>query len=107
MIDQRRRVRVAGSVFGRTVLLLLGISALFFVADAVEVPWMEGLADKGTGTLIAVAAMGAGAMLLFLTAMLRRCREARFAAAAGWALSLLPAAGLLVAGYDYSYCPAC
>ena len=98
---------MAISVFGRTMLLLLAISAFFFVAFVVEVPWMERLGSKGTGTLIAVSGMGASAMLLFLAAMLVRFRDAKLAAAAGWALSLLPAAALIMAGYDYSYCPGC
>jgi hypothetical protein len=107
MMDGKQRVRVAGSVFGRTMLVLLSIAAFFYVAFVVEVRWMENLADNGTGTLIAVSALGAGFMLLFLAVMLVRFRDAKLAAALGWALTLLPAVGLFVAGYDLSYCTYC
>ncbi|MEV0899888.1 hypothetical protein [Actinoplanes sp. NPDC049802] len=103
MISEERGLRVTASVFGRTLLVVAGALPFFYLAAAAEVGWMEGLADDGTGPVIGTALTWSVLLALFLGAMLYRFRGAKVAAATGWGLSLLPAAGLFALLYTYMY----
>ncbi|MFC4069078.1 hypothetical protein [Actinoplanes subglobosus] len=104
MHGDEQGLRVTASVFGRTMWVIAGAVPFFYLAAAAEVEWMENLADNGTGSVYATAGLWAIFLVLFLGAMMWRFPKARPAALAGWALSLLPAAGLAVWGYSLVYC---
>ncbi|MEU4155020.1 hypothetical protein [Actinoplanes sp. NPDC026670] len=93
-------MRVTASVFGRTMWVVAGAIPFWYTAYASEVAWMEDLTENGTGTVFATAGLWAVFLVLFLAAMLWRFPRARTAAVAGWALSLLPAAALVVWAYS-------
>ncbi|BEL08422.1 hypothetical protein Q0Z83_066130 [Actinoplanes sichuanensis] len=100
MHGDEQGMRVTASVFGRTMWVIAGAVPFWYMAHGAEVAWMENLTDDGTGTVYATAGLWAIFLVLFLGAMLWRFPRARTAAVAGWALSLLPAAGLAVWAYS-------
>jgi len=87
--------------------VLAGAIPFFYLAAAGENEWIDSLAGNGTGAVYATAGLWAIFLVLFLAAMLWRFPRARLAAAGGWLLSLLPAAGLVVWGYSLLYCATC
>lgn len=99
--------RVTASVFGRTMLVVAAAVPFWFVTAGAETAWMENLNSDGTGFVLGTVYTWAPLMLLFLAAMLWRFPRARLAAAAGWTLSLLPAAGLIALGWSYELCTNC
>ncbi|MBO3736751.1 hypothetical protein [Actinoplanes flavus] len=103
MIGDERGLRVAASVFGRTLWVIAGAVPFFYMVAGAEVAWMERLSDNGTGSVIGTALIWAVLLALFLGAMLFRFRGARIAAVSGWALSLLPAVGVFALLYGYMY----
>ncbi|WP_328470952.1 hypothetical protein OHA21_05965 [Actinoplanes sp. NBC_00393] len=102
-----RELRVTASVFGRTLWVVAAAIPFFYLAAATENEWMESLSADGVGSLYATAGTWAFFLLAFLPVMLWRFPRARLAATAGWALSLLPAAGLYAWGHSLLYCQAC
>jgi hypothetical protein len=95
MYGDEQGLRVVASVLGRTMWVVAAAIPFGFVLMTSEDTWMENLADDGTGPVYATAGLWAVFLLLLLGAMLWRFPRARAAAVAGWALGLLPAAGLV------------
>ncbi|WP_158319242.1 hypothetical protein [Actinoplanes xinjiangensis] len=83
------------SVPGRTTLMVAAAIPFGFILMTFEDTWMNDLADDGTGPVHVTAGLWAVFLLFFPGAMLWRFPRARTAAVAGWALALLPAAGLV------------
>ncbi|MEU4426331.1 hypothetical protein AB0F81_37390 [Actinoplanes sp. NPDC024001] len=102
MIESTSRLRVGLSVFRWALVLLVVMAWFLWTAAAVETPWIDGLADDGTGAVIMTALIAVPLLLALLAAQLHRFRDARRAVLLGW-LAVLPLfAALLVAGYQIS-----
>ncbi|MDI6103667.1 hypothetical protein QLQ12_34145 [Actinoplanes sp. NEAU-A12] len=99
--------RVTASAFGRTMWVVAAAIPFSRLAAGAETEWMENLSADGVGSVYATAGIWALFLLAFLPIMLWRFPRARLAATAGWALSLLPAAGLFAWGYSLLYCSGC
>jgi hypothetical protein len=107
MHGDEQGLRVTASVFGRTMWVVAAAVPFFWTVASAEVDWMEKLTDDGTGSVYATAGMWSVLLLLFLGVMLWRFPRARAAAVAGWALSLLPAVGLVFWARSLVYCANC
>lgn len=99
MTERPGALQVGGSVLRWATAILVGVTWFFWMAAAAESDWIDGLADDGTGPVIATAVLAAPLLLALLAAMLRRFHRARSAVLLSW-LACLPLFGaLLVAGH--------
>lgn len=78
----------------------------FWMAAVVESDWIDGLADDGTGPVIAAAVLAVPLLLALLVAMLRRFRGARRAVLLSWLAGLPLFGALLIAGHHLTYAAA-
>ncbi|GAA3955884.1 hypothetical protein [Actinoplanes auranticolor] len=106
MAESSSPLRVGASVFRWATAILVVVAWFFWMAAAVESDWIDGLADNGTGAVIATALLAVPLLLALLAAMLHRFREARLAALLSWGASLPLFGALLAFGYHLTYTPA-
>jgi hypothetical protein len=103
MVESLGPLRVGASVLRWAGVILALVMWFFWMAAAVESDWIDGLADNGTGPVIATALLAAVLLLALLVAMLQRFRGARLAALLSWGATLPLFGALLTYGYHLTY----
>ncbi|MEV6348119.1 hypothetical protein [Actinoplanes sp. NPDC051851] len=103
------RLRSAGTTFTWAMVILVITVGFFWTAYVTEVPWMERMADDGTGTLIATALMAVPVLVVLGAVMHVRFPGQRPAAALGLLASLPVFGALYYVAYNYTVCsiPGC